>query len=106
MRIMNFSEEVFFMNIKHDIKQAMHELGYSKPRKHQVIPIRALADGQDAIIHAPTGSGKTAIFTTAGQVHKYQLTVVVEPLLALIYNITPAGNRGGLSGSHPIQTGH
>lgn len=74
------------MDIKRNIKQAMQELGYSKPRKHQLVPIRALADGKDAIIHAPTGSGKTAIFTTAGQIHKHQLTVVVEPLLVLIYN--------------------
>lgn len=88
------------MNIKHDIKQAMHELGYSKPRKHQVIPIRALADGQDSIIHAPTGSGKTAIFTTAGQVHKYQLTVVVEPLLALIYNQVQALHLRGIAADY------
>ena len=88
------------MNIKHDIKQAMHELGYSKPRKHQVIPIRALADGQDAIIHAPTGSGKATIFTTAGQVHKYQLTVVVEPLLALIYNQVQALQQHGVAADY------
>ena len=88
------------MNIKHDIKQAMHELGYSKPRKHQVIPIRALADGQDAIIHAPTGSGKATIFTTAGQVHKYQLTVVVEPLLALIYNQVQALHLRGIAADY------
>ncbi|MBS6641770.1 MAG: ATP-dependent DNA helicase RecQ [Clostridiaceae bacterium] len=88
------------MDIKRNIKQAMQELGYSKPRKHQVIPIRALADGQDSIIHAPTGSGKTAIFTTAGQVHKYQLTVVVEPLLALIYNQVQALQQQGIAADY------
>lgn len=88
------------MNIKHDIKQAMHELGYSKPRKHQLAPIRALADGKDAIIHAPTGSGKTAIFATAGQVHKHQLTLVVEPLLALIYNQVQALQQHGVAADY------
>lgn len=88
------------MNIKHDIKQAMHELGYSKPRKHQLVPIRALTDGKDAIVHAPTGSGKTAIFATAGQVHKHQLTVVIEPLLALIYNQVQALQQQGIAADY------
>ena len=88
------------MDIKRNIKQAMHELGYSKPRKHQIIPIRALTDGKDAIVHAPTGSGKTAIFATAGQVYKHQLTVVVEPLLALIYNQVQALQQQGIAADY------
>lgn len=88
------------MDIKRNIKQAMQELGYSNPRKHQIIPIRALIDGKDAIVHAPTGSGKTAIFTTAGQVHKHQLTVVVEPLLALIYNQVQVLQQQGIAADY------
>lgn len=88
------------MDIKRNIKQAMQELGYSKPRKHQLAPIRALADGKDAIIHAPTGSGKTAIFATAGQIHKHQLTLVVEPLLALIYNQVTMLQQQGIAADY------
>lgn len=73
------------MDIKRDIKQALHQLGFAKPRKHQVAPIRSLTDGQDTIVIAGTSSGKTAIYQTAGLVLQ-GLTVVVEPLLALIYN--------------------
>lgn len=73
------------MDIKRDIKQALHQLGFAKPRKHQVAPIKALAAGQDTIVIAGTSSGKTAIYQTAGLV-LHGLTVVIEPLLALIYN--------------------
>lgn len=73
------------MDIKRNIKQALHKLGFAKPRKHQVSPINALTSRQDTIVIAGTSSGKTAIYQTAGLV-LHGLTVVVEPLLALIYN--------------------
>lgn len=73
------------MDIKRDIKCAFHALGFDKPRKHQVAPIKSLTDKKDTIVIAGTSSGKTAIFQTAGLALK-GLTVVVEPLLALIYN--------------------
>lgn len=73
------------MDIKRDIKCALHDLGFDKPRKHQVAPIKSLTDKQDTIVIAGTSSGKTAIYQTAGLVLQ-GLTVVVEPLLALIYN--------------------
>lgn len=73
------------MDIKREIKCALHDLGFDKPRKHQVAPIKSLTDKQDTIVIAGTSSGKTAIYQTAGLVLQ-GLTVVVEPLLALIYN--------------------
>lgn len=38
------------MDIKRDIKCALHALGFDKPRKHQVSPIRSLTDGQDTMM--------------------------------------------------------
>ncbi len=73
------------MDIQRNIKCAFHALGFDKPRKHQVSPIRSLTDGHDTIVIAGTSSGKTAIYQTAGLV-LHGLTVVIEPLLALIYN--------------------
>ena len=73
------------MDIKRDIKGALHDLGFDKPRKHQIAPIKALTDKQDTIVIAGTSSGKTTIYQTAGLVLQ-GLTVVIEPLLALIYN--------------------
>lgn len=84
------------MDIKRDIKQALHELGFAKPRKHQISPIRPLPDGQDIIVIAGTFSSKTAIFQTAGLVLQ-GLTVVIEPLLALIYNQVHELQQNGIS---------
>ena len=41
---------------------------------------------QDAIVIAATGSGKQVIYETVGLAHSDKLTIVIEPLLALIYN--------------------
>ena len=62
------------------------EYRWSKdPRPHQMHGTRAQLEGRDAVIQAPTGSGKTAIIagpyvwrTTRGK-----LTIVVSPLTAL-----------------------
>ena len=95
MRINPFSKEDFFMDIKREIKCALHDLGFDKPRKHQVAPIKALTDKQDTIVIAGTSSGKTAIYQTAGLVLQ-GLTVVIEPLLALIYNQVKELQRKGI----------
>ena len=50
MRINPFSKEKFFTDIKRDIKYALHDLGFDKPRKHQVSPIRSLTGGQDTMM--------------------------------------------------------
>lgn len=83
------------MDIKRDIKGALHDLGFDKPRKHQVAPIKSLTDKQDTIVIAGTSSGKTAIYQTAGLV-LHGLTVVIEPLLALIYNQVKELQRKGI----------
>lgn len=83
------------MDIKRNIKQALHELGFAKPRKHQVAPIKSLTNRQDTIVIAGTSSGKTAIYQTAGLVLQ-GLTVVIEPLLALIYNQVKELQRKGI----------
>ena len=49
------------MDIKRDIKGALHDLGFDKPRKHQVAPIKSLTDKQDTIVIAGTSSGKMCI---------------------------------------------
>ena len=87
------------MDIKRDIKCALHDLGFNKPRKHQVAPIKALTNRQDTIVIAGTSSGKTAIYQTAGLVLQ-GLTVVIEPLLALIYNQVKELQHKGISADY------
>ena len=48
--------------------------------------MNTLDAGQDAIVIGATGSGKQVIYETVGLAHSDKLTIVIEPLLALIYN--------------------
>ena len=74
------------MDIKRHLKSALKQLGFDKPRKAQIIPMNTLDAEQDAIVIAATGSGKQIIYETVGLAHSNKLTIVIEPLLALIYN--------------------
>ena len=74
------------MDMKRHLKSALKHLGFDKPRKAQIIPMNTLDAEQDAIVIAATGSGKQVIYETVGLAHSDRLTIVIEPLLALIYN--------------------
>ena len=74
------------MDMKRHLKSALKQLGFDKPRKAQIIPMNTLDARQDAIVIAATGSGKQVIYETVGLAHSDKLTIVIEPLLALIYN--------------------
>lgn len=74
------------MDMKRHLKSALKHLGCDKPRKAQIIPMNTLDAEQDAIIIAATGFGKQVIYETVGLAHSDRLTIVIEPLLALIYN--------------------
>ena len=45
------------MDIKRHLKSALKQLGFDKPRKAQIIPMKTLDAGQDAIVIAATSSG-------------------------------------------------
>ena len=74
------------MDMKRHLKSALKQLGFDKPRKAQIIPMNTLNAEQYAIVIAATGSGKQVIYETVGLAHSDKLTIVIEPLLALIYN--------------------
>ena len=74
------------MDMKRHLKSALKHLGFDKPRKAQIIPMNTLDAEQDAIVIAATGSGNQVIYETVGLAHSDKLTIVIEPLLALIYN--------------------
>ena len=74
------------MDMKRHLKSALKQLGFDKPRKAQIIPMNTLDAEQDAIVIAATGSGKQVVYETVGLAHSDRLTIVIEPLLALIYN--------------------
>ena len=97
------------MDIKRHLKSALKQLGFDKPRKAQIIPMNTLDAEQDAIIIAATGSGKQVIYETVGLAHSDKLTVVIEPLLALIYkgaDITGSGYSCRLYRYDPLEGGY
>ncbi|KAH9028541.1 P-loop containing nucleoside triphosphate hydrolase protein [Lactarius hengduanensis] len=67
----------------HDAMQ--HMLGGREPRQFQVEMVRAQEEGQDALCHAATGSGKTAIAAGPYALAKNQgrVTFMVSPLIGL-----------------------
>ena len=88
------------MDMKRHLKSALKQLGLDKPRKAQIIPMNTLDAGQDAIIIAATGSGKQIIYETVGLAHSDKLTIVIEPLLALIYNQVQTLQDHGVSADY------
>ena len=63
------------MDIKRHLKSALKQLGFDKPRKAQIIPMKTLDAGQDAIVIAATSSGKQVIYETVGLAHSDRLTI-------------------------------
>ena len=88
------------MDMKRHLKSALKQLGFDKPRKAQIIPMNMLDAGQDAIVIAATGSGKQVIYETVGLAHSDKLTIVIEPLLALIYNQVQTLQKHGVSADY------
>ena len=88
------------MDMKRHLKSALKQLGFDKPRKAQIIPMNTLDAEQDAIVIAATGSGKQIIYETVGLAHSDKLTIVIEPLLALIYNQVQTLQKHGVSADY------
>src|SRR3954447_5490202 len=61
---------------------AKTKLGIPAFRPEQVEAVQSILDGRDTLVVQPTGSGKSAIYQTAGLLLP-GTTVVVSPLLAL-----------------------
>ena len=76
------------MDVKRDIKQAMDQLGIDKLRRHQLKPISSICSARDTFVLAPTSSGKSAIYQIPALLHANQITVVLEPTLALMHDQT------------------
>ena len=74
------------MKIRPNIKQAMETLKIEKLRKNQLKPINAILDGHDTMVIAPTSFGKSLIYLIPAIIHQDKLTVVIEPLLALMHD--------------------
>lgn len=64
----------------------MSLLQIEKLRPHQLKPINAILDNKDTMIIAPTSFGKSIIYLIPAVIQKYTVTIVIEPLLALMHD--------------------
>ena len=74
------------MKPDYELKPAMKKMHIQSLRKEQIKPIQSILKEQDTIVSAPTSMGKSLIYQLPALVHGYQLTLVIEPTLALIYD--------------------
>lgn len=66
-------------------------------RSYQQQALRAIGQGKNVILHAPTGSGKSLVFQGAPYVTPYQgITVILYPLRALVRDQTRRFKELGL----------
>jgi len=71
------------MDVKEQLDRAARErFGWQRLRPEQMTAMRALMEGRDALVVAPTGAGKSAVYQVPATLLDGP-TLVVSPLLAL-----------------------
>ena len=50
------------------------------------MPINCILDRNDTFVVAPTSSGKSLIYQFPASMHKNQLTIAIEPTMALMHD--------------------
>lgn len=88
------------MKIRPNIKQAMEMLKIEKLRKNQLKPINAILDGYDTMVIAPTSFGKSLLYLIPALTQDTGITIVIEPLLALIHDQVHKLRKLGISASY------
>ena len=74
------------MKFCYSCQSAMKQLGQKELQNHQIKPINHILNAEDALVIAPTGSGKSLIYQIPALVHNDNLTLVIEPTLALMHD--------------------
>ncbi|KIY49924.1 ATP-dependent DNA helicase [Fistulina hepatica ATCC 64428] len=70
-----------------DLEETVKEkFGITRFRAHQKCIINVTMDGRDIIASMPTGTGKSLLFQAPALVEHGKLTLVIEPLVALIHD--------------------
>lgn len=74
------------MKLRPSVKKAIEQLHIEKLKKNQLKPINAILDGHDILVVAPTSYGKSLLYQIPAIIQKDAMTIVIEPLLALIHD--------------------
>ena len=74
------------MKIRYNVQRALEQFQIETLHKEQIKPINNILDGNDTFVVAPTSSGKSLIYQLPASMHKDQLTIVIEPTMALMHD--------------------
>ena len=74
------------MKIRYDVQKALQKFEIETLRKEQIKPINSILDGNDTFVVAPTSSGKSLDYQLPAVMHEDQLTIVIEPTMALMHD--------------------
>lgn len=88
------------MKTRKSVKKAMHLLQIEKLRRNQLKPINAILDGHDTMVIAPTSFGKSLLYLIPALTQDTGITIVIEPLLALIHDQVHKLRKLGISASY------
>lgn len=73
------------MKIRKSVKAAMEQLQVTKLRPNQLKPINRVLDGKDTLLIAATSFGKSLVAHIPAVINHDKLTIIIEPLTALMH---------------------
>lgn len=88
------------MKIRPSVKKAIEQLHIEKLRKNQLKVINAILDGNDTMVIAPVSYGKSLLYQIPAVIQKDSMTIVIEPLLALIHDQVKKLQELGISAAY------
>ena len=88
------------MKIRKEVKAAMELLHVAKLRPNQLKPINRVLDGKDTLLVAATSFGKSLVAQIPAVINHDRLTLIVEPLTALMHEQVEALQGLGIAASY------
>ena len=73
------------MKIRKTVRAAMEQLRVEKLRPNQLKPINRILDGKDTLLIAATSFGKSLVAQIPAVINHDKLTIIIEPLTALMH---------------------
>jgi len=88
------------MKIRGEIKLAMEQLQIKKLRPNQLKPINHVLDGKDTLLIAATSFGKSLVAQLPAIINHKKLTIIIQPLTALMHEQTAKLQELGISAAY------